>query len=153
VGHGWFLRGVRSRVKIKLGFQNFYTYAAVSPRDGDEFSINLPKVNAKHMNVYLANLAEKYRDQDILLIMDGAGWHRSKELAVPDSIKIVILPPYSPELNPVERLWQEVKKNVLKNRIYESLQDLEDVVSKCMEALTIETIRSVCHVTYLAYYL
>jgi transposase len=88
----------------------------------------LPKVNTEQMNVYLEKMAERYANRKILLILDGAGWHKSKDLVVPENIKIVILPPYSPELNPVERLWQHIKGSVLKNRIYERLQDLQPVV-------------------------
>jgi transposase len=113
----------------------------------------LPKVNTECMNVYLAQMAEQYAGQKILLIIDGAGWHRSKKLVIPESIKIVLLPPYSPELNPVERLWQHVKDNVLKNKVYESLQSLEDVVAMYMKNLTSQTIQSICNVSYLPHYL
>jgi transposase len=136
-----------------LGYQNFYTYAAVSPKGGEEFSMILPKVNTEQMNVYLEKMAKEYVNQKILLIMDGAGWHRSKDLVIPENIKIVLLPPYSPELNPVERLWQHVKENVLKNRIYEQLQDLENVVVQFLKELSSKTIQSVCHISYLAHYL
>ncbi|MDR1207925.1 MAG: transposase [Holosporales bacterium] len=105
------------------------------------------------MNVDLAQMAEQYPYQERLLILDGAAWHRSKGLVVPESIKIVLLPPYSPELNPVERLWQHIKDNVLKKRIYESLQSLEDVVAMYIGGLTSQTIQSVCHSTYLPHYL
>jgi transposase len=74
-------------------------------------------------------------------------------LIIPKSIKIVILPPYSPELNPVERLWQYIKDRVLKNRVYETLIDLEDAVSEHIGALNAQTIQSVCQVRYLAHYL
>jgi transposase len=74
-------------------------------------------------------------------------------LIIPKSIKIVVLPPYSPELNPVERLWQYIKDRVLKNKVYERLTDLEDAVSEHIDALNAQIIQSVCHVNYLAHYL
>jgi hypothetical protein len=95
IGHGWFKRGIRSRIRIKL-YKNFYVYTAVSPKDGDEFSLILPKVNTDFMNVFLAEMAGKHVNEKVLLIMDGAGWHKSKKLVVPESIKIIFLPAYSP---------------------------------------------------------
>jgi transposase len=140
-------------VKVKLGYKNFYAYTAVAPKEGDNFSLILPKVNTDCMNVYLEKMAEKYAGQEILFILDGAGWHKSKNLVIPKNIKIVVLPPYSPELNPVERLWQHIKDRVLKNRVYESLTDLEDAVSEHIGALNAQIIQSVCHISYLAHYL
>jgi transposase len=105
------------------------------------------------MNIFLAQMAEEYAGQKILLIMDGAGWHKSGSLRVPDSIKIIILPPYSPELNPVERFWQHVKDNVLKNRIYESLEDLQTALSQYLHDLPTNVIQSVCQMHHLSHYL
>ena len=104
LGHGWFPTGIRSRVDVKLGFKNFYVYGAVEPSSGDGFSLILPKVNTECMNLFLQEMANTYKEEKILLVMDGAGWHKSVKLIVPVNIKIIYLPPYSPELNPVERL-------------------------------------------------
>ena len=109
-GHGWFVTGKRSSVKVKLGFKNFYVYGSVEPASGETFSLILPKVNTECMNLFLRKKSECYPDDKILIIMDGAGWHKSKNLIVPENIEILHLPPYSPELNPVERLWQHIKK-------------------------------------------
>jgi transposase len=80
--------------------------------------------------------------------MDGAGWHKSKRIIIPDNIRIIILPPYSPELNPVENLWQYIKDHTIKNRIYKTLPQLERVVCKFVSGLNPEIIRSVCGVSY-----
>jgi len=58
--------------------------------------------------------------------MDGAGWHKSKNLIIPKNIQITILPPYCPELNPIERLWRYIKDNTIKNKVFETLKNLED---------------------------
>ena len=58
--------------------------------------------------------------------MDGAGWHKSKELVIPDNMAIAILPAYSPELNPVEQIWKEIRMKGFYNRIFDSLDELED---------------------------
>lgn len=88
-GHGWFPTGKRSRVRVKLGFKNFYVYSSVEPKVGESFSLILPKVNTDHMNIYLESLSQKYKDEKINLVMDGAGWHKSKKLIVPENIIII----------------------------------------------------------------
>ena len=101
------------------------------------------------MNIFLSEFAKVNKDQQIVIVMDGAGWHQSKKLIIPNNIRIIILPPYSPELNPVEKLWQYIKDRTIKNRIYKTLPQLEKVVCKFVSNLSSEIIRSVCGVGYI----
>ena len=101
------------------------------------------------MNIFLEEFAKANKDQKIAIVMDGAGWHKSKKLVIPANIRIIILPPYSPELNPVEKLWQYIKDHTIKNRIYETLPQLEKVVCKFVNGLSSEIIKSVCAVSYI----
>ncbi|MGO9484657.1 MAG: transposase, partial [Rhodomicrobium sp.] len=64
-------------------------------------------------------------------VLDGAGWHGSEELVVPENITIITLPPYSPELNPAENIWESFRKNKLSNRLYETY---EHIVDACCDA-------------------
>jgi transposase len=148
IGHGWFPTGSRSRIKIKLGFKNFYIYAAVEPSSGEVFSLMLPKVNTELMNLFLEKMAERYQGEKIALVMDGAGWHKSKKLITPKNIAILHLPPYSPELNPVERLWLHIKSNTIRNKIYDSLDELENVICNFIKDITCSTAAQVCSVNW-----
>ena len=65
------------------------------------------------MNVFLSEMAKQIDEKDIIMVMDGARWHHSKELKIPPNIEIIYLPPYCPELNPVERLWLYIKQNTI----------------------------------------
>ena len=100
------------------------------------------------MNIFLEEFAKENNGQKMVIIMDGAGWHKSDKLIIPKNIRIIILPPYSPELNPTENLWQYIKDHTIKNRIYTTLQQLEKTVCKFVTTLTPEIIRSVCGVNY-----
>jgi transposase len=102
------------------------------------------------MNLYLQELSKQFADQRIALIMDQAGWHKSKELVIPDNICILYLPPYSPELNPVERLWLHIKQNILNNKIYDKIESLEDALCEFLCAMSKNVIKSVCNVNYLS---
>jgi len=148
IGHGWFKKGERSTVKIKLGFKNFYIYSAIDPISGQSFSLKLPYVNTLCMNVFLAEMSRELGKKEALIIMDGAGWHKSKNLEIPKNITIKYLPPYSPELNPVERIWLYIKQNTIKNKIYENISTLEDVVCEFIKNLELEQIKNICNYNY-----
>lgn len=149
IGHGWFKTGIRTPVKIKLGYKNFYLYSATSPKTGKEFTLLLPSVNIDCMNIFLKEFAKVNHGKKIAIVMDGAGWHKSEKLILPKNIRIIIQPPYSPEINPTEKLWQYIKDHTIKNRIYKTLQELENVVCKFVRTLTPEIIKSVCKVIYM----
>lgn len=149
IGHGWFKRGTRTPLKIKLGYQNFYLYSAVNPKTGEDFTLILPKVNTDCMNSFLSQFTKKLQGRKIVLVMDGAAWHKSNNLSVPDYIRIIIQPSYSPELNPVERLWQYIKNKTIKNKLYKDLSELEYSISNFINSLSRKLIRNICHLTYI----
>lgn len=149
LGHGWFERGIRTSVRIKLGFQNFYVYSAISSTSGYNFSLLLPEVNSYNMNIYLERLAKILKGEMVVLVLDGAAWHISNELKVPKNIELLYLPAYSPELNPVEKLWQFIKSKVLRNRFYNNIKELEDAVCAFIKSITCGDIMSNCACSYL----
>lgn len=130
-------------MKVKLGFENFYLYSSVNPGNGESFTLLLPKVNVDCMNVFLKELDQEMK-KDFILIMDGAGWHKSRHLKIPKNIQIIILPPYCPELNAVERLWKFIKDNTIKNKVFETLKILEDEVCEFVKNLTRDDVMKLC---------
>jgi len=132
-----------------LGYQNFYLYSSVDIKDGSNFSLILSNVNTENMNIFLLHMSKEYKNDKMILIMDRAGWHKSKDLKIPDNIKIVYLPPYAPELNPVERLWQYIKSKILKNILYETIGELESVLCSLMKSLLNDTVKSICETQYM----
>lgn len=153
IGHGWFKAGARTAVQKKLGYQNFYVYGAASPKTGDSFSLIMPNVNTDWMNKFLEEFSLYLGARKALFIIDQAGWHKSTDLKIPKNIKIMHLSPYSPDLNPIEKLWQFIKDNVLKNLIYDSLESLEEKVCLFINSMTSSQIKLVCNVSYMSYYL
>lgn len=153
LGHGWYPKGSRTTVKIKLGYKNFYVYGAANPWTGRHFNLLLPKVNTEGMNIFIQELAQKFSGKKIILILDGAGWHKSKSLMIPDNILLIFLPPYSPELNPIERLWQNIKYHTIRNRIYVGIGDLEKKVCDFIKNLSEQVVSSICKISYLSNYM
>ena len=82
----------------------YYAFGAVEPMTGDHFFLVLPYCDTIHMNYFLEELSKTYPKDQILLVCDGAAWHKSKGLIVPDNIKLLFIPPYTPEMNPIEQI-------------------------------------------------
>jgi len=105
----WAPRHVRPVVGARLQRKYLYAFAAVSPNDGVLDSLILPWVNAETMSLFLAEVAERHADEFIVMVMDQAGWHIAGQLEVPGNMRVVFLPPYSPELNLAENLWEALR--------------------------------------------
>jgi hypothetical protein len=103
-----------------------YAYATVSVPEGAMDSLILPHVNGACMQIFLDEVASRYPEDRLVMVMNGAGWHRNQDLVVPENMRLLPLPPYSPELNPVEHLWDELREKWFHNRVFDSLEALED---------------------------
>jgi len=121
-----------------------YAYGAVDPIYGDGYYIIAPKCNTAWTHEFLKVLSEKYKEDYILLCTDNAGWHKSKSLIIPENIRIHYLPAYTPEMNPIEQLWKEVRKNDFKNTSFNTLRDVEDHLAYSLINITKDTVKSVC---------
>jgi len=122
----WARKPLRPLVKAMLTHQYVYAYGAVSPADGRFDSLVLPHVNSECMQLFLDEIAQRYPEQNVVMVLDGAGWHHSQRIVLPDNIRLLFLPPYSPELNPQEHLWDELREKFFHNRVFDSIDALED---------------------------
>ena len=145
----WALKGEPCLGMYQQKYTWSYVYTATESKTGDLFGLMLPEVNTSMMTLFLEEMAKTYSDDPIVMIMDGAGWHKSKELTVPDNMEIIFLPPYSPELNPVERLWRWLRRMATHNRCYESLAELLDAIESVWKDLTSDKVRQLCRCSYL----
>ncbi len=103
--HRWWVKGQRPPGVSDKRFESAYIFAAVRPSTGDDFALVLPRVSAKAMSTFLAEFAKTIPDHmHAVMVLDGAGWHDARALNVPEAVTLVPLPPYRPELNPVERV-------------------------------------------------
>lgn len=113
-------------VKAMLSHQYVYAYAAVSPQDGKLDSLVLPEVSGQCMELFLHEVASRYPDENIVMVVDGAGWHRNKAMSLPANLALLFLPPYSPELNPQEHIWDELREKCFHNQTFATLNALEE---------------------------
>ena len=99
-----------------------YVYGAVSPREGKLDWRICPQMNTQRMSEFLAQVSRRYSRDFIVMVVDGASSHRGKDLVVPENIRLLPLPAYSPELNPQEHLWDEIREKEFPNRVFDSLE-------------------------------
>jgi hypothetical protein len=116
--HVWHQKGVRPRGVRQQGFSSAQLFGAVCPERGEGVALVLPEVSTAAMDVFLAELSRAVpAGTHAALVLDGAGWHVSDDLTVPANLTLVPLPPYSPELNPVERVWEHLRDRWLSHRM------------------------------------
>ena len=90
-------------------FDWFYVYGAVAPTTGESFCFELPHLNHRNFQVFLDEFAQAFPDTLNLVVLDKSGGHTAKRLRIPENVRLVWLPPYSPELNPIQRVWRDLK--------------------------------------------
>lgn len=127
----WARRGTRPRAPRDTRYQWAYLFGAVCPARGTAAGLVLPFVNTAAMNAHLAEIARTVAPgAHALLILDGAGWHGSNALVVPDNLSLLTLPPYSPELNPVENVWAYLRANKLAISVFNTYEEIVDACCK-----------------------
>lgn len=131
----WSPVGERPLVKVHQRYEWSYLYAFARPNTGEVHWLILPTVNAEVFSLALANFAKEIgagTKKRVLLVLDGAGWHKAKKLRVPEGIHLEFLPSHSPELQPSERLWP-LSDEAVANRHFEEIGDLEEaLMDRCV---------------------
>jgi len=137
----WWLKGVRPRSCGRTRYEWLYVYGFVRPRTGESFTLIQPRVRVERMEGALAAFAA-HADPDgakvLVLIVDNAGWHTAKRLAVPPNVRLHFLPPCTPELQPVEPFWALVREGVA-NDTFDRLGQLQRVVRRRCRKLAAHT--------------
>jgi len=139
----WAPLGVRPIVPCHHIREYEYAYGAVDPIDGDSFFLVLPNSNTACMNIFLRELSAAYPKDYILLSLDNAVWHKSKTLEIPDNIRLFYLPPRTPEMNPVEQIWKEIRKRGFKNTLFQTLNKVIDRLCDTCNSLSKDTVKSI----------
>ena len=138
--HIWWKRGERPPGLVDQRYINAYIYAVVEPGTDHDFALILPDANSAGMQAFLDAFAKTIADDEhVALVLDGAGWHSGKALRVPSNITFVPLPAYSPELNPVERVWLSLKQRFLSLRLRNDYKAIVAATSKAWKRLCRET--------------
>jgi transposase len=141
------LSGVKPFGTVQYWFENFYVYGAVEPATGEGFFLELPQLNTINFQIFLDEFAHHYQDTLNVVLLDNGSCHKAKSLVIPDNVVCLFLPPYSPELNPIERLWQDLK-NRLAWVLVAQLEALERYVATLIRQYSKAAIQSLTSYPY-----
>ena len=141
------IKGVKPLIPYQHKFKNFYLFGAFSPITGTHFTLELPKCNSDCFQLYLNEFSLQEPDEFKILFLDNGAFHKAKDLDIPSNIALVFIPPYSPELNPAEKMWRYFKDRIA-NEIFKTLDDLSNRLTQLIINLKNETIISMTSFDY-----
>lgn len=117
-------KGIKPIIKYQHAYKNTYLYGCFSPIDGDSFIYEIEGTTSEIFYNYLLEFS-KYKENELkIIILDNAGFHSLKKFEIPNNIRLIRIPPYSPELNPAEKVWQYIK-SFYKNKVFEKLSNVK----------------------------
>jgi transposase len=141
-------RGVKPICKFQQRFENLYLFGAFSPITGDSFLLELPNCNSENFQVFLNEFSKQYIHTYNIMVLDNAAFHKSKTLEIPPNIGLIFLPPYSPELNPAEKMWAQYKR-AFSNLFCESLENVSEFITKVTASLSKKGVLKTCGFEYI----
>lgn len=140
-------KGVKPICSFQQVFQSLYLFGAFSPLDGDKFMLELPNCDSINFQVFLDDFSKQRPDEFKIIVLDNGAFHKSKSLEIPENIKLLFLPPYSPELNPAEKIWAILKRKFT-NKFHKSLEEVSTFITTSTETLTNDAVKNTCAFKY-----
>jgi transposase len=148
----WAKKGSRPTAVRQTEYEYLWVLGVVCPETGHAEGLLSPQLNTKIINKFLELFSQTIPDREhAVMVWDGAGFHRAKALQIPENITVVELPPYSPELNPIENLWHYLKSHFWSNHAYDNYDELEAAAMHAWKhaALDHDLMKSVCAAPYI----
>ena len=142
------LPGVRPVGLIQRIFENYYIYGATEVSEGEKFFLEFPNMSTDNFQYFISKFSETFSDSMNIMLIDNAAIHKAKRLIIPGNIRLIFLPPYSPELNPIERFWQYIKKDT-KGKIFSGLTEMKDYIADILRKCSKKTIASLTGFSYI----
>jgi putative transposase len=139
----WCPEGVRPTVSSLKIREYIYAYGSVDPINGDSFFIVAGACNTAWTNLFLDELSKQFPNDYIVLCEDRASWHKSKDLVLPDNIELFFIPPATPEMNPMEQIWDELKEKDFDNRFFHTLNKVIDQLCISINNLYSHIVKSI----------
>ena len=152
MGKCWVPSRQRAIVEQQMIREYIYAYTSVCPETGENYSIISPVNNTQAMNVFLMEMGQAYKHYRIIMCLDGAGWHTSHYVKLPENIQLLKLPAYSPELNPTEHIWDYIREQKkFNNHTFTSIDEVEIQLEKTLKEINSEysKMKSLCNFKWL----
>lgn len=128
-------------------FKSTYLFGAFSPVNGNKFLLEMPFCNTQSFQIFLDEFSAQQPQEFKIMVLDNGAFHKSKSLKIPSNIHLVFLPPYSPELNPAEKMWAIIKRKFT-NQCFENLEQISEFITNSIKNLAPLQIISTCNFEY-----
>lgn len=148
-GRGLTARGVQPVCNFQQVYKSTYLFGAFSPITGASFLLELPFCNNDTFQIYLNEFSKQNPSEFKIIVLDNGAFHKAAALQIPKNICLFFLPPYSPELNPAEKIWKHLKRKFT-NKLFKTLDEISEFFAIQIAALTPEKIKSTCGFRYLS---
>jgi len=141
-------KGVKPICRSHQVYSYTWLFGAFSPITGDNFLIEFPVCNTDAFQIFLNEFSSEHPKTLIIMVLDNGAFHKAKKLKIPDNIKLVFLPPYSPELNPAEKMWARFKRPFT-NKLFNSLEEISLFIENASKEINKAIVRSTCAYKYI----
>ena len=141
-------KGIKPICPFQQVFQSLYLFGTFSPIDGSKFLLELPFCNGSNFQLFLEEFSKQNPKELKIMVLDNGAFHKVKSLIIPENIILIFLPPYSPELNPAEKIWAKFKRDFT-NRVFENIDLLSKYVCGLAKDLNKEEVISICSYEYI----
>jgi transposase len=148
-GRGLTAKGVQPVCTFQQVFEYTYLFGAFSPLTGEQFQLEMPCCITDTFQVFLNEFSQTNPQEYKIVVLDNGAFHKAKRLNIPPNIALLFLPPYSPELNPAEKIWQYIKRSFT-NKFFKTLDEISDFFSITIQNLSTEKVKSICAYSYIS---
>jgi transposase len=138
---------VKPKCKFHQIFKSTWLFGSYSPINGHHFDLILPHCNSGNFQIFLDEMSKEKPTELKIMVLDNGAYHKAKKLIITDNIVLIILPPYSPEVNPSENIWAKYKR-AFTNKWFSNLEQVEDSISNQVVTITQKEVMSICGFPY-----
>jgi transposase len=147
-GRGLAARGVQPVCSFQQVFEYTYLFGAFSPVTGTQFQLEMPYCNADAFQIFLDQFSLIQPEEFKIMVLDNGAFHKAKSLKIPSNIALLFLPPYSPELNPAEKIWQHIKRKFT-NKHFTNLSEISEFFTQTINNISESMVKSICGYSYI----
>jgi transposase len=147
-GKGLTAKGIKPICTFQQVFKSLYLFGAFSPITGDHFELEMPYCNTDTFQIFLDEFSKNSPDEFIVLLLDNGAFHKAQKLIIPKNIALLFIPPYSPELNPAEKIWWKMKRS-FSGKLHKTLNRVSEFIRNEVIIITNEQVKNTCRYEYI----
>ena len=147
-GKGLTAKGIKPICTFQQVFKSLYLFGAFTPITGDHFELEMPYCNTDTFQIFLNEFSKRFPNEFIVLLLDNGAFHKAQKLIKPENIALLFIPPYSPELNPAEKIWWKMKR-AFSGKLHKTLDSVSEFIKNKVNIITDVQVKNTCSYQYL----